>query len=85
MKRNKKNTKTEPKKKPKNVDEALEEVEEEYKTNLIYNFFNFFIGGDNSADIKNKQEGKPPTYWHDTRLAYILIFGFWCSVQALEL
>lgn len=29
------------------------------KTNLIYNFFNFFIGGANSADIKNKQEGKP--------------------------
>lgn len=36
------------------------EVEQEdYKTNLIYNFFNFFIGGDNSANIKNKQEGKP--------------------------
>jgi hypothetical protein len=39
-----------------------EEVEDEVydnKTNLIYNFFNFFIGGSNQADIKNKQEGKP--------------------------
>lgn len=53
----KKNVKT--KATPKTVDEALEQVEDEYKTNLIYNFFNFFIGGSNAADIKNKQEGKP--------------------------
>lgn len=40
-----------------------ETYEEEMKTNLIYNFFNFFIGGDNQADIKNKQTGKPnPPY-----------------------
>ena len=41
---------------------VAEQQEEEYKTNLIYNFFNFFIGGDNSADITNRQTGKPPTY-----------------------
>ena len=42
---------------------VAEQQEEEYKTNLIYNFFNFFIGGDNTADIKNKQTGKPtPPY-----------------------
>lgn len=36
-----------------------EAEEEEYNTNLIYNFFNFFIGGPNKANIKNKQKGKP--------------------------
>lgn len=41
---------------------AAEQTEEEYKTNIIYNFFNFFIGGSNSADITNRQTGKPPTY-----------------------
>lgn len=46
----------------KSLEEDLKQVEDEYKTNLIYNFFNFFIGGSNAADIKNKQEGKPPTY-----------------------
>ena len=40
-------------------EELPEEEEYDSKTNLIYNFFNFFIGGDNSAKIKNKQTGKP--------------------------
>lgn len=41
---------------------VAEQEEEEYSGNLIYNFFNFFIGGPNTADIKNRQTGKPPTY-----------------------
>lgn len=43
----------------KSLEEDLKQVEDEYKTNLIYNFFNFFIGGSNAADITNKQQGKP--------------------------
>lgn len=40
--------------------EEAEQLLEEYNTqNLIYNFFNFFIGGSNEADIKNRQTGKP--------------------------
>lgn len=43
--------------------EEAEQLLEEYSAqNLIYNFFNFFIGGSNEADIRNKQTGKPPDY-----------------------
>jgi hypothetical protein len=49
--------------KAKSLEEAQELMEEEYNSNLIYNFFNFFIGGPNKAGIKNKQTGKPtPPY-----------------------
>lgn len=58
---NKKNAKTNAKTKEVSEPEVETPEPEVYdnKTNLIYNFFNFFIGGANSADIKNKQEGKP--------------------------
>lgn len=43
--------------------EEAEQLLEEYSAqNLIYNFFNFFIGGSNEADIRNRQTGKPPDY-----------------------
>lgn len=62
---NKKNKKAKKEKKAvlehKSLAEDLKQVEDEYKTNLIYNFFNFFIGGSNAADIMNKQSGKPGT------------------------
>ena len=36
-------------------------VEEYTKSQPIYNYFQFFIGGPLNVD-KNKQQGKPPTY-----------------------
>lgn len=56
---NKKKQKTSEKTKEVSEPEIVEEEVYDQKTNLIYNFFNFFIGGSNSADIKNKQSGKP--------------------------
>lgn len=58
---NKKSAKTNAKTKEVSEPEEVETPEAEVydnKTNLIYNFFNFFIGGSNQADIKNKHDGE---------------------------